>query len=97
MKKIVKRVVVYKGFVVKIYRDYDNFMNDEFKFSWEIIASSEVAKRRMRRIFNNKKTPYLKIVEFILDEDIHTSFSSAKKQVDELFKFSINSIPLEGY
>lgn len=97
MKKLVKRAVIYKGFIINVYRDDDNFIGDEYKFSWEVIASSEVAKRRMRRIFNNKKTPYLKIVEFILDEDIHTSFSSAKKQVDELFKFSINFIPLEGY
>ncbi len=97
MKTLVKRVVIYKGFIINIYHDHDNFIGDEYKFSWEVIAHSDAAKSRMRRIFSNKKTPHFKIVEFLLDKDIHTSFSSAKKQVDELFKFSINSINLEGY
>lgn len=97
MKKIVKRAVIYKGFIINLYREDDNFMGDEYKFSWEVIAYSDVAKRRMRRFSSNKKKPFFKIVEILLDEDIHTSFSSAKKQVDELFKFSINYIPLEGY
>ena len=56
MKKLVKRAVIYKGFIINVYRDDDNFIGDEYKFSWEVIAHSDAAKRRMRRIFNNKKT-----------------------------------------
>ena len=93
MKKLVKRAVIYKGFIINVYRDDDNFIGDEYKFSWEVIAHSDAAKRRMRRISSNKKTPYIKIVEFLLDKDIQTSFSSAKKQVDALFKFYNNFIP----
>ncbi len=87
MKNIAKRVVVYKGFIIKVFRDNEDLFRDKYNYSWEVVAFTENAKNRMRYFSDNTKHKELKVVDIFLYVDVTSAYKSAKNQVDSLLCF----------
>lgn len=90
MKKVAKKVVFYRGFIINIFRDDDNSVRDKYKYSWEIVAYTPNAKNRMRHFFRDNKE--LKMDDIFLYSNVSESFKCAKKQINSIFKFYLNTL-----